>query len=80
MLFFVLNLTWRLPDPWWTISLLGFLPIVPVVRTIQQMHAREASTEGLNSRYTAPNIVAMIIGGIVLLLALLATFFMPDGG
>ena len=75
--YFVLHITWRLPDPWWTISLIGFLPIVPVVRTIQQLHASEPSIEGLNSRYTAPNIAAMIIGGIVLLLALLGTFFVP---
>ncbi len=76
VLFFLLNITWRLPDPWWTISLLAFAPMVPVVRTIEQLHASEPSAEGLNSRYTGANIAAMIIGGILLLLALVGTFFM----
>ena len=80
VLYFILSITWRLPDPWWIISLGAFLPLIPVVRTIEQMHAAEPAVEGLNSRYTAPNIVAMIIGGIVLILALLGTFFMPAEG
>ena len=81
VLYFLLHALWRLPDPWWTISLLGFAPVLPVVRTIEELHASEPSTEGVNSRYTGANIAAMIIGGLVLLLALLGAFFMPaDGG
>lgn len=73
-LYLVIGLTWRLPDPWWLISLGTFIPLIPVVRSIELFHAGERTRESANREYTGPNIVTMIIGGTVLILAVAGAF------
>ena len=79
-LYLVVSITWRLPDPWWLISMLAFIPMMPVVRTIQELHAPEPASEGQNGRYSGANIAWIIIGGIFLLLAVWGTFYPPPEG
>lgn len=72
--FFALGACWRLPDPFWLVSLLSFLPLMPVrtaVAAINLAHAPEASTNG---RFSGGNVVLVIVGGLFLLLALVGTF------
>jgi hypothetical protein len=71
--FLVVNVLWRLPDPWWLISLFGFVLLVPVQQTIEQLNARYAHALLPNRRYTGLNIVAIVIGGIVFVLAIVGT-------
>ena len=47
-LYLILSLLWRLPDPWWWISLASLLALIPVQKTAQQinrLNAEEGVTE-----------------------------------
>ena len=36
IVYFVLSILWRLPDPYWIVTFLAFVPLVPVVRLINK--------------------------------------------
>ena len=80
--YLVLSLVgWRLPDPWWLVSLLAFVPLVPVARTMQQVNAGSVALEGDNRHYSVSNMLGLIFGGLVLVLAVIGSFLpMPDAG
>ncbi len=72
--FFALQISWRLPDPYWLISMLAFLPLLPVrtaVASINSAYAPEAST---NAKFSGANIALVVFGGLVLILAIAGTF------
>jgi cellulose synthase/poly-beta-1,6-N-acetylglucosamine synthase-like glycosyltransferase len=75
--YFVLSIAWRLPDPWWLVSLLSFVPLIPVQRTIEQINARHVDAALPNRSYSTTNLVGIVIGGLVLLLAI-AGLFLPN--
>jgi hypothetical protein len=72
--YLVLSAAWRLPDPWWLLSLVSFLPVIPSVRAIAAVHDKLAEHRDGNSRFSAANIAGVIFGGIVLVLAVLGSF------
>jgi hypothetical protein len=63
----------ELPDPYWLISIFSFVPLVPVVWRIGDVH--EAIRPGFDSRvgWTGPYIVALIVGGIFFSLVILGS-------
>jgi hypothetical protein len=63
-----------LPDPWWLVSLACFLPFLPVVQTIQRLNEGEAATESRNAAYSGANVATVLVGGIIVLLAVVGTF------
>ena len=67
--YLVLSLTWRLPEPWSLISLFGFLPLIPVQRTIEEINARQAAGDLPNRSYSGANVLGIIIGSGILALA-----------
>lgn len=72
---------WRLPDPWWIVSLLAFAPLVPVVRTMQEVNATGLALEGDNRHYSVANMLALILGGLVIALAVVGTLLpVEDAG
>jgi hypothetical protein len=71
---FVLAALWRLPDPWWLVSLLGFLPLLPVQSTVNEINRKLAPQAGINGRFSGWNVVGLVVGGILLLFALVGTF------
>ena len=76
-LFFALQALWRLPDPFW---LLGFLTIVPlalVQHDVVKVHRALGLDPTGNNRFTWLNILAIIVGGLWLLLAIIGTL-MPE--
>jgi len=77
--YLVLNMTWRLPDPWWLISFGTLIPMVPVQQAVQRINERHAalSTEGRNDNYSTANVATIVIGGLFLILAVIGTF-MPE--
>lgn len=76
-LFLVLNiLGWRLPDPWWLISFMTFLALIPAVQTIEEVNRRAPECADLNHRFSATNVVTMLVGTLVLVLMLFG-LFMP---
>jgi len=71
---FVLSMLWRLPDPWWLAGLAGFLPMLPVQSAVNEINARLAPQADPNARFSGGNIAGMIVGGLVLLLAVVGMF------
>ncbi len=73
-LYLVLNMAWRLPDPWaWVLSQGTVLALLPVQLTAQRVNATQAaaSTEPPNDRYTPVNILVILFGGLLLLLGVI---------
>lgn len=63
---------WRLPDPWWLVSLFSFIPLIPVQRTINDVAVQRGLVP--NRTYSGKHIVAIVLGGIFTLLAVIGTF------
>ena len=79
-LFLGLTVASRLPDPWWLLCLLSFVPLLPVLRTTQRLNARQAPTAPENGDYSIANILTLIFGGMVLCLAILGALLPAEGG
>ena len=75
-LYLVLLVTWRLPDPWWLVSLLSFLPMLPVVQTVERINNAPAHLR--NDKYSGANIAGIIVGPLVLALAVLGMTIDPE--
>ncbi|MFN5581982.1 hypothetical protein [Gemmatimonas sp.] len=78
-LYLVLSLLWRLPDPWWWLSFAALLALVPVQQTAQRIN-RLYVAEGErpeNHTYSKTNIVTIVIGSLIVILAVVGTF-MPE--
>jgi len=73
--YFVLQVTWRLPEPFNLISLFTFLPFLPVLVSAQTLNSRYQSTNGetLNKQFSGWNIAATVLGGIVVVLAIIGS-------
>jgi uncharacterized membrane protein YdbT with pleckstrin-like domain len=56
------------------VSLLGFLPLLPVQATVNELNRRLAPQAGTNSGFSAWNIAGLIVGGIFLFMALVGAF------
>lgn len=75
----VLTLLWKLPDPYWVVSFLPILVLVPVQRAINGINAVVAPAHEPNSRFSVWNWIAVVIGGPFFLLAVYGTFLPPEG-
>ncbi len=73
--YFVLGVTWRLPQPFNLISLFTFLPFLPVIVSAQNFNSRYQSTTGetLNKNFSGWNIAAIVLGGITVVLAIIGS-------
>ncbi len=69
--YIVLSITYKLPDPFWVVSLLAFLPLLPVQGAIDRINAKVAPAAARNSNFSVQNIFVIIIGGLCLALATL---------
>ena len=71
---FLIAVLYRLPDPWWLVSLLGFLPLLPVQSAVNEINGKFAPGVDRNGRFSGWNIAGMVAGGIVLALAVIGMF------
>ena len=74
MIFVVLA---NLPDPWSLLLFLGFLPLLPVRSTIERINLQAAPDADLNTRIKGWNNLAVVLGGLLVILVVVGTF-MPD--
>lgn len=74
IVYFALFIPLRLPDPAWLISLLSFLPLLSLQKQIALIHAQVAPQADTNSRFGVLNIVGIVFGGLLLILALIGSF------
>ena len=77
-LYLLLNVAAALPDPWWLVSFFWFVPLVPVVNTIEQINTAVPAAEGRNESYSGGNIATILIGGLLLIVVVLATLLFPE--
>ena len=75
--YFLLHLVWRLPDPYWLLSLLGVLPLLVVQRSVNTLNETVAPEAPRNNTYSGANVVAIMIGGVLLLAAIVGTLLLP---
>lgn len=76
--YIVLNAVLRLPDPYWLISLLSFVPIIPFDTAARRINGSGSLAPPTHGTFSGWNIVCMIVGTLVLLLALVGVFFAPE--
>jgi hypothetical protein len=69
--YLILNLLWRLPDPWWLICFLTVVPMIPVQQTAQRVNRQLGESD--NASYTTANVVTLVVGGTLLVLAIVGT-------
>lgn len=67
-----------LPDPWWLVNLAAFIPFLPVVQSIQQLNESDAATENRNEAYSGANVATILVGGVIVLLAVIGTFMAEE--
>lgn len=67
------GVSWRLPDPFWLIAFLSFLPLLLVQGVVSTINAKVAPVAELNEKFSWKNIIAIIVGGILLILTVLGT-------
>jgi hypothetical protein len=79
-LFFLLQMTWRLPDPAWLIGFLSVVPLAIVQSDIAKLHRALGVDPGINDRFTWQNILGVVLGGLWLLLAIIGTFLPEPAG
>lgn len=72
--FIILSLLSRLPDPYWPISFLFIGTLVPVQNLMNRVNIQLVPHATRNERFSGANIAFVIIGGLVLVLALIGTF------
>jgi hypothetical protein len=70
-----LTLCWRLPDPYWLVSTVAVLALLPVQKTVNELNATVAPGHDLNARFYGWNIVGIAVGGLFLVFAIIGTFF-----
>lgn len=73
----VLNLSWRLPDPFWLITFFAFLFILPIQQRANEINNAVAPGHDPNSRFTWQNWVGIAIGSVILALDVIG-FLNPD--
>ena len=70
----VLSGAGRLPEPWWLITFLGVLTLLPVQTLINEINARVAPEADRNERFTGWNIFGLIAGGLFFAFVVVASF------
>ena len=66
---------WRLPDPYWWIAMSAILFMLPVQAQANAHNAAVNPAHKSNTRFSALNWVAVVVGGLFLLAAVLGTLY-----
>ena len=77
IIYFLFHALWRLPDPFWLVSYLSFLLILPANSVALSINRNLQSDFENNDGFSGWNWVGLILGGVMFLLTLAGTF-MPD--
>jgi len=62
-LYVICRVSWRLPDPYSLVSVLGILPLVVAQQMVETINARLSPEAPRNSRFSVANIVLLVLGG-----------------
>ena len=70
----LLSVLSMLPDPYWLVTFLSIVFLVPVQQQINRINEQLAPGHNPNKNFTAWNIVAIVVGGSFFILALIGIF------
>lgn len=70
----VISLLWKLPGPYWLVSFLAPFLLIPAQIAANRINETVAPGHDRNARFSGTNIVTMVVGGFLLVLAVLGTF------
>lgn len=70
----ITNLLAGIPDPYWLLTFLSVVFLVPVQVAANRVNAAQAPLHDPNARFTSGNIATVIIGGLLLVLAVILAF------
>jgi hypothetical protein len=74
VVYFVLQAMWRLPEPYWLISILSFAPIIPINTVALAINQNIRAKNYENSTFSTWNWVGLIGGGVLVALAIIGSF------
>lgn len=69
----VTSLMWRLKDPYWLVSTLSFVFLIPVQLAVNHINEVVAPGHDRNSTFSAWNWMAIFLGGVLFLAAVIGT-------
>lgn len=75
----VLNLSYRLPEPWFVVGFASFVPLLDVQRAINAINRDAAPGHDPNARFSAWNWVAVVFGALLLVLVVLGLVQKANG-
>ena len=64
----------KLPDPYWLVTLLAVVFLVPVQSHVDRLNSLAVPGHDRNARFSAWNWVAVVLGGLLVVLAIIGTF------
>jgi hypothetical protein len=64
----------NLPDPFWLISFASFVPLLAVQSVVREINKKEAPFVDQNEAITGKNLIALLVGGLLFLLAVVGAF------
>lgn len=70
----IVTLLWRLPDPYWLATFAAVLFLLPVQSLANELNGATSPSHDRNARFTAWNVAAVVLGGLLLLSAVFGTF------
>ncbi|MBA2710952.1 MAG: hypothetical protein H0U57_10205 [Tatlockia sp.] len=73
--YFILDIMVKLPDPYWLLSLLSFLPIAAANQVALQVNQAQFPGFISNHKFSKLNWLGIIIGGTMFLLCIFGTLF-----
>ena len=71
--YIALNVTWRLPDPFFIISLLTFLPLLSAQGVINDLNLKTAPRAERNNRFSVTNFAVIIIGALFVIIGVVGS-------
>ena len=71
--YFLLYVASRLPDPMWLVALFTFVPLLPVNSLLRRYHRDEGMDTRALDRFGVWHILAVVVGGLFLLLTQVGT-------
>jgi len=69
-----LALAANLPDPYWLLTMLSFVPLLPAQAAVNRVNRQLAPDADPNARFGGWNIAGVVLGGVLLALAVLVMF------
>jgi hypothetical protein len=78
VLYLLLHALWRLPDPYWLLSLLGFVPLVPFDFAARRLNGGGDLAAPAFARFSRWNITWLILGSLLLVLGTIGMFIPED--